>query len=90
MVCKNGYKLLYQFIKENEKHIFGTKAAAPDFENDVALTYKAGGEDADLTGIKLVYFKDGCIYTSKENIPTANDQKVLVYIGEDLIIGEAD
>ena len=90
MELKNGYKLLYQYIKENKKQIFGTKATAPDFEADVALTYKAGEGEADLEGIKLVYFTAGNIYTSKTGVPTADDQKVLVYVGEDLIIGEED
>ncbi len=88
MYFKNGYKLAYEFVKTNAKEIFGTKNSIPDFDTDVALTFKAGEGEADLEGIKLVYFKDGFIYTSKTGIPADDDQKITVYIGEDVVIGE--
>ena len=88
MYFKNGYKLAYEFVKTNAKEIFGTKNNIPDFDADVALTFKAGEGEADLEGIKLVYFKDGFIYTSKTGIPADDDQKITVYIGEDIVIGE--
>lgn len=88
MYFKNGYKLAYEFVKTNAKEIFGTKNNIPDFDADVALTFKAGEGEADLEGIKLVYFKDGFIYTSKTSVPADDDQKITVYIGEDIVIGE--
>ena len=88
MYFKNGYKLAYEFVKTNAKEIFGTKKNIPDFDADQALTFKAGEGEADLEGIKLVYFKDGFIYTSKTDVPADDDQKITVYIGEDIVIGE--
>lgn len=88
MYFENGYKLAYEFVKTNKKEIFGTKKNIPDFAADAVLTFKAGDQEADLEGIKLVYFKDGNIYTSKKTIPTENDQKITVYIGEDKVIGD--
>lgn len=85
MNLPDGYKLLYEFIKENKKSIFAAKAL-PDFENDAEVSFG----DADLEGIKLVYMKDGSIYVSKKNVVTEDDQKVLVYAGDDLIIGVED
>ncbi len=88
MYFENGYKLAYEFVKTNKKEIFGTKKNIPDFDADVALTFKVGESEADLEGIKLVYFKDGNIYTSKKAIPTADDQKITVYIGEEKVLGD--
>lgn len=84
--------LIYEKKVQGVNHLFGTEGNVPS-ESDEQLSYKDNvGNEVDVSDMVFFYDKKGTIYgnESKLQIPTNEDEKILVYLGDELIIGTVD
>ena len=84
--------LIYEKKVLGERHLFGTLGNIPG-PDDVQLTYKDNaGTAVDVSALKFFYNKDKCIFgnDSTNQLPSADDTKINVWLGDDLIIGSVE
>ncbi len=84
--------LIYEKKVGGVNHLFGTLGNVPA-ATDTQLTYKdADGQlVADIKALKFFYQRGIALFGGKSvrQVPAEDDIKVNVYLGEELIIGEA-
>lgn len=84
--------LIYEKRVDGVNHLFGTLGNVPA-ATDTQLTYKdADGQlVADIKALKFFYQKGIVLFGGKSvrQVPAEDDIKVNVYLGEELIVGEA-
>ena len=82
MKIGNGFKLVYEKRDKDDRKLYASKSTFPT-ETDGALDPNLD----KLANVKFVYQKDGRIWGSKENYPTANDTSAIVTVdGVDLFV----
>ena len=84
--------LIYEKKVLGERHLFGTLGNIPG-PDDVQLTYKDNaGTSVDVSALNFFYNKAKCIYgnDSVNQLPSDNDTKINVWLGDTLIIGNVE
>ena len=82
--------LIYEKKVHGTRHIYGTLNNVPS-DSDEMVVYKdnAGNVIPGAEDFTFVYSKDGAMFANDSNrqIPTSNDTKVNVWLGDTLVIG---
>ena len=84
--------LIYEKKVDGVRHLYGTEGNIPSV-SDQQLAYKDNtGATVDVSDMTYFYNKDNAIFgnSSTNQIPAADDKKVNVWLGDDLIIGNID
>lgn len=84
MELKNGYKILYEKIKNNNSSVvekgYATKGLPDDTSSKVVslIANDSLADKVNLSDYSLIYQKGNTIYGSKSYLPTDNDDVISV------------
>lgn len=81
MKFENGYKLIYAKVEDGKNVLYAAKDMIPS-ETDTKITLEGKTDE-----MKLFYVKDGVFYGSLKNIPTEDDEAIVILAGDEIVIG---
>ena len=87
MHLANGFKLIYERVKDATRKLYASKTSLPE-EEDAELDFGVPAEE--LQNIKLVYEKDGKIMISKTGIPSEDDIATTITADGEVVISDED
>lgn len=79
MKLQNGYKIIYEKIVGDERHLYAGKGNIPAID-DVEIKYDTLTEE-EVKAFKLIYEDQDCLKGSAKTIPTETDKAFVLTDG---------